>query len=357
MTVIELRHALHTIPERSMEEKNTKKLLMEFISRESDFELIDRGSWFYALKKAEIPAKAPIAFRADMDAVCIDGSTPGHYCGHDGHSSILAGLARKLSHQSFDRDIYLIFQPGEETGEGAAICRSLLAEKKITAVYGLHNIPGYPMGELLLRDRTFACASAGLSLHFTGMTSHAAYPEQGNNPALPMASLLLQLEEAAARLRKPGEILMLTVIGISLGSEKYGVSAGEGTLRLTLRGEHEEAFQKLLDRCRSLAGECASQHGLKLEICEHERFPATENHLDNVFVLKKTGEALGMHSRMLTEPMRWSEDFGWYLQDCPGAFFGLGAGEATAALHTSAYEFPDALLETGIALFAALINS
>ncbi len=349
-----LRQLLHAHPEASMAEVKTREILMNFIRKESDFTVVDRGSWFYAVKQAAQPEKPPIAFRADMDGVCIDGRTPGHYCGHDGHSSILAGLARELSGRTLRRDVYLIFQPGEETGEGARICRPLLREKGIAEIYGLHNIPGYPLGQLLLRRGTFACASAGLSLHFIGKTSHAAYPEQGNNPALPMAELLCRLNETAADLRQPGEILMLTVVGMQLGSESYGVSAGEGSLYLTLRGEREERFQELLQRCRSLAEACAREHALRLEITEHERFPATENHEDNVFGVKAAAAALGMEVRELPEPMRWSEDFGYYLQDCGGAFFGLGAGENTPALHTASYEFPDALLQKGIALFAAL---
>lgn len=258
--------------------------------------------------------------------------------------------------RTLHRDVYLIFQPGEETGEGALVCRPLLKEKQISEIYGLHNIPGYPLGQVLLRRGTFACASVGLAIHFKGKTSHAAYPEQGNNPALPMAALLMQMEEAAKALRQPGEILMLTVVGMQLGSEKYGVSAGEGSLYLTLRGEREERFQALLGRCRSLAEACARDHGLALDITEHEAFPATENHADNVFGVKAAAAALGMEVRELPEPMRWSEDFGYYLQDCAGAFFGLGAGEDTPALHTAGYEFPDALLEKGIALFSALAD-
>ncbi len=356
MTPVSLRQLLHTHPEASMAEARTREILMRFLREESDFTVVDRGQYFYAVKKAAQPEKPPIAFRADMDGVCIDGRTPGHYCGHDGHSSILAGLARALSGRALRRDVYLIFQPGEETGEGARICRELLAEKQIAEIYGLHNIPGYPLGRVLLRFGTFACASVGLSLHFTGRTSHAAYPEQGNNPALPMAALLLQLEEAAKALRQPGEILMLTVVGQKTGSEKYGVSAGEGSLYLTLRGEREDRFRALLQRCRELAEACAQQHGLQLVITEHERFPATENHEDNVFGVRAAAEALHMEVRELPEPMRWSEDFGYYLQDCAGAFFGLGAGEDTPALHTAGYEFPDALLEKGIALFSALAD-
>ncbi len=356
MTLQTLRQLLHAHPENSMGEAETREILMRFLREESDFMVVDRGLYFYAVKRAAQPEQPPIAFRADMDAVCIDGRTPGHYCGHDGHSSILAGLARELSGRTLSRDVYLIFQPGEETGEGALVCRELLKEKQIAEIYGLHNIPSYPLGQVLLRRDTFACASVGLSLRFMGKTSHAAYPEQGNNPALPMARLLTQLTEAAENLRAPGEILMLTVVGMQLGSEKYGVSAGEGSLFLTLRGERESHFQALLQRCRDLAEACARDHGLQLEITEHERFPATENHEDNVFGVKAAAVALGMTVRDLPEPMRWSEDFGYYLQDCAGAFFGLGAGEETPSLHTREYEFPDALLEKGIALFAALAD-
>lgn len=356
MTPESLRRLLHTHPEASMAEVKTREILMNYIREESDFTVEDRGQWFYVVKRAAQPEMPPIAFRADMDGVCIDGQTPGHYCGHDGHSSILAGVARELSGRELRRDVYLLFQPGEETGEGALLCRELLAEKQISEIYGLHNIPGYPLGQVLLRHGTFACASVGLSLHFAGKTSHAAYPEQGSNPALPMAALLLQMSEAAEELRRPGEILMLTVVGMKLGSEKYGVSAGEGSLYLTLRGEREERFQTLLQRCRSLAEDCARKHGLKLDIAEHERFPATENHEDNVFSVRAAAAALNMDVRELPEPMRWSEDFGYYLQDCNGAFFGLGAGEDTPSLHTAGYEFPDALLEKGIALFAALAD-
>ena len=104
-------------------------------------------------------AQGAIAFRADMDAVSLDGKTVGHFCGHDGHSTILAMTGKKLTGKTTNRDVYLIFQPGEETGEGGAICSTLIKEKGIAEVYGLHNIPGYAKGAILLRKGTFACAS------------------------------------------------------------------------------------------------------------------------------------------------------------------------------------------------------
>ena len=119
----ELRKKLHEIPEPSMHETKTKKLLMDFISENTSLKVTDCESWFYITKYAQEEGQSPkkrraIAFRADMDAVCGKDGKPGHYCGHDGHSAILAGLALWLDERETDKDIYLIFQPAEETGEG-----------------------------------------------------------------------------------------------------------------------------------------------------------------------------------------------------------------------------------------------
>ena len=129
--------------------------------------------------------------------MCAHDGKPGHFCGHDGHSSILSGLALILDKEKekLSRDVYLIFQPAEETGEGAAVCRELIKEKNIERIYGLHNIPGYPEKTVLFKKGTFACASTGLEIRMTGTPSHAAYPEAGKNPGTALAELLLSLQQ------------------------------------------------------------------------------------------------------------------------------------------------------------------
>ena len=132
--IIALRKKLHEIPERSLAETKTKQTLMQFLQENTTLSIVDCGKWFYAVRKADVgDRKAPVAFRADMDAVCAKGGQPGHYCGHDGHSSILAGLALYLDKgkTELNRDVYFIFQPAEETGQGAKLCLPLLEEKKI----------------------------------------------------------------------------------------------------------------------------------------------------------------------------------------------------------------------------------
>ena len=177
--IMELRKQLHQIPEHSMQEVKTKQMLMDFLKSHTALEIVDRGAWFYAVKRAdnlvaakknktsdvsevdmEIPEymaeyKPSIAFRADMDAVCGKDGKPGHFCGHDGHSSVLCGLGLYLDSRKepLERDVYLIFQPAEEIGKGAELCKDLIKEKQIREIYGFHNIPGKPLGTVPACER------------------------------------------------------------------------------------------------------------------------------------------------------------------------------------------------------------
>ena len=273
-----LRKTLHSMPEKSGEEIKTKACLMAFLKENTSLQTEDRGSYFFVYAKAPGAKMPPVAFRADMDAVCGKDGKPGHFCGHDGHSSILSGLALTLDKEKekLSRDVYLIFQPAEETGEGAAVCRELIKEKNIERIYGLHNIPGYPEKTVLLKKGTFACASTGLEIRMTGTPSHAAYPEAGKNPGTALAELLLSIEALTKQIREQESFVLMTLIGMEIGSESYGVSASDGVLRLTVRGERESVFSRYLEEIRRLANEKASAGGFTLQMKEIERFPATQ---------------------------------------------------------------------------------
>lgn len=374
--IYDLRHRLHNIPEASMHETQTKAMLMSFLRENTNLEVVDRGEWFYAVLKCsddrmgdenndsdeqrrQIAEKSanrfPIAFRADVDAVCGQDGKPGHYCGHDGHSSILCGTAVLLSRMAaLNRGVYFIFQPGEEIGAGAKLCRELIAEKNIGEVYGLHNIPGYPRNHVLTIDGTFACASTGLEIHMTGAASHAAYPEAGKNPGPALARLLLEVEKLTEEYNRSKGFVRMTLIGMDVGSANYGVAASEGTLRMTVRAEKEKVFAACVDEIKKLAQNMAYDGEFELEIQEIERFPATENHAKNVDKLRKCAADQNIVITELAEPMRWSEDFGYYLQATNGAFFGVGDGEDHAQLHTAGFEFPDEIIETAIKMFVGL---
>lgn len=348
-----LRKKLHEIPELAFQEKKTKSCLMEYIAESSELEITDCGLWFYAVWHGTDETES-IAFRADFDAVCGKDACPGHYCGHDGHAAILAGFAEYLTYIRPVKTIYLIFQPAEEIGKGALLCRKLLDKHQISEIYGFHNIPGYEKNSILLLNGTFACASTGLEIAVTGEPSHAAYPEAGKNPALVIAQMIIGLQEI---LNKEHQGMVLgTVIGIDVGSNAYGVSASKGILRLTVRGEMESEFKALIQEIQYLAKELTASGGMNCVVTEIERFPATENHPACVERLKNTAVQLKKKIVIPEEPFRWSEDFGYYLQKTQGAFFGVGAGQEYPQLHTDSYVFPDDIVPTVLDIYEGLIS-
>ncbi len=350
---IKLRQRLHAAAEPSMKEFRTKEILMDWIEKHTSLKVVDRGSWFYAVYGEENRGPA-MAFRADFDAVLCPDGTARHLCGHDGHSASLAALAAELDRCRPGRCVFLIFQPGEETGEGGRICSELIQEKHISQVYAFHNIPGKKEGSVLLLPGTFACASAGMELTFTGSPAHAAYPEQGKNPALILAEMI---RFSQAILSEPHRgILLATVIGAELGSSSYGVSADRAVLRLTLRGEYQEEYNRLTEAVKGLAERLAEEQGFACCIRMIEEFPATVNDREAVKRVRRAAESCGMKTEEPEEPFRWSEDFGYYLQKTKGAMIGIGAGEKHPGLHTAEYEFNDSLIDTAVQLFINLVN-
>ena len=193
-----LRARLHGIPEASGCEVRTKQLLMEDLK--DVCEVHDCGKWFYAAHREE-GARQSLCFRADMDAISGGDGTFFHGCGHDGHMSVIAALARATADRKVGRNLFFLFQHAEETGEGAQEACGLFDREKVDAIFGFHNCPGFPEGAVLFRDDVFACASRGLILTFSGVQSHAAYPENGRNPAFPMAAVLSRLPEISVLVR------------------------------------------------------------------------------------------------------------------------------------------------------------
>lgn len=362
----QLRARLHNLPEKSMQEKKTKAALIQYLAEHTDLEIHDQGCWFYAAYRADETAPS-LALRAEMDAVTNADGISRHLCGHDGHAAVLAVLGRWISEVKPEKNLFLLFQPGEESGEGALFAKELFQLEKVDAIYGYHNLPGEKLGQIQVKKGTLNCGSTGLEIRLTGATTHAAYPEHGINPAEAFAHLLLAVKEYVRQQTQehPEDgILLSTVIGLDMGSNAYGISASEGTLHLTVRAERNEPFQQMLTWIREKTAALAGEYGLTWEILEHEPFPATTNHDECVEELlrvvqermKQTADTLtpALSFQILDAPIRWSEDFGYYLMEIPGAFFGIGAGESCPQIHTQNYEFPDELIPYGLEIFQGL---
>lgn len=349
--IVQLRKDLHACPEVSGREARTKALLMDFLKTHTSMELCPCGGGFYAAHREAAPKKPGLALRADYDALALPDGTASHLCGHDGHAAALCGAALLAEGAVLDRHVFFLFQPAEETGAGAEGCAELLRREPVAEIYGAHNLPGLPLGQVTTRPGTFACASRGVTLKFQGKPTHAAYPEHGVSPAAAVGKLLCALPTLSDPARYSG-MTLCTVIGVEMGEKAFGTAAANAEVWLTLRAEHDPDLAALNGEILRLSENLAAEYSLTFSHQVQDVFPATEN---TPACAKKVLDLCG--GTLLAAPMRWSEDFGHYLQICPGAFFGIGAGESQPPLHTERYEYPDALLPPTIRAFLALMRA
>jgi amidohydrolase len=273
--------------------------------------------------------------------------------------AIVAGLALQLQqNRPASGSVVLLFQPSEETGEGA---RRVLDDPQFEQivpdhVFALHNLPGFPLGQVIVRDGVFASASTGFKASLTGHTSHAAEPEAGNSPAIAIAELIHGISSLPQFRTSLHEAAQATVIHARLGKAAFGTSPGEGEVMATLRSHTADVMDRLSAEAGSLAEGIAGAHGLKVATSCTEVFPSTVNNADSVAVVSAVANELGFDVRHQEIPFAWSEDFGHFTSQYKGALFGLGSGEDHPVLHHPDYDFPDDLIEPGVELFMGIIH-
>lgn len=368
--LVELRHELHRYAEIAHNERKTAAVIQHALEQmQPDALHTHLGGYGLAAEFRGASPGPSLLLRAELDALPITeqndlpyrSQTAGqaHQCGHDGHMAILIGLAQQLRAARPARGrVVLLFQPAEETGEGA---RRVLDDPAFAAIrpdwtFALHNLPGHPLGHVIVRTGTFACGSRGLTMQYRGATSHAAEPEAGRSPVRAMAQLMEAITTLPEMRTDPEALALATVIHARLGEVAFGTTPGEGVVMVTLRGATESVIDRLEVACREQAQQLAQEHRLELHIEQREPFPVTVNAREAAAAVRHAGKAAGLMIVDLPHPFRWSEDFGHFTSLCKGALFGLGAGVESPALHHPTYDFPDALIVPGIKVLDELVR-
>lgn len=368
--LVSLRHHLHSIAEVSGKEADTADFIAEKLRGFNPDELVTGvgGHGVIARFKGEEGGPCmlirceldalPIAEENEMDYLSKNKRT-GHKCGHDGHMAIVLGVGKRLAENRLGAgEVILLFQPAEETGEGA---RQVLDDEHFTDiapdyVFALHNVPGYPKHEVIIKDGVFAAASVGFIARLKGETAHAAHPEQGNSPALAVAQLIQSLSampQFYAPLQKAAKV---TVVQSHIGEQAFGTSPGYGEVMATLRTYEDGLLDQLKDQAENLAEGIAQTYKLQLETEWVEPFPATVNSKKAINIVQSVADGNGIQMKKKKEPFSWSEDFGHFTDRYEGALFGLGSGKEQPALHAADYDFPDEIIETGVQMFAGIID-
>lgn len=362
-----LRRTLNLTPEAAGSEETTARIITSFLSSYKPDDLVTKlgGHGVAAVYDGADPGPT-LLIRCELDALETEavpdekgtsaaGSTVAHLCGHDGHMTMVAGLAPLLQIRRPDRGrVVLLFQPAEETGEGA---RRVLADPKFerirpTVALALHNLPGVPAKRIVVRPDSFACASVGMHVHFTGHSSHAAEPELARTPATALCALLGELPA----LRREGETYRLpTITHVRMGRPSFGVTPGNAELFATLRAVRDEVLTELREEAVAVVRRAADAAELETTIGWRDEFPATMNDASLVDILERICDEEHWDHARAEVAFRWSEDFGHFGRVCPSLCFGLGIGEGQPSLHDPDYTFPDDMITTGVMVWSRLL--
>ncbi|PLX04120.1 MAG: amidohydrolase [Marinilabiliales bacterium] len=364
-----IRKYLHKYPELSGQESETSIYITKQLQKLglSDIEKIGGNG---IIAKTGTNEGISVLFRADIDALPIQEDTSNdnhsahdsvmHACGHDGHTTILLGLAEKIMKNPPKKgNVYLLFQPAEETGMGA---EQVINDKKWEKYspdfsFALHNIPGFPLHSILIKEEGFASASKGVVFKLKGKTSHAAEPEFGINPAVAVSKIIAAFEQIKEQTKLFRDKILLTFINIQLGEIAFGTSAGYAEVRVTIRAFNNQDIELLSKLCSQIATRIAEDEKLEIDIEFVEEFPATINHKENVHAIIQAAEENKLEQIKLDSAFKWSEDFGHFGFISKAAMFGLGAGEKHPALHNPDYDFPDELIESGVNMFYSIYKN
>ena len=368
--LITLRKELHQNPELSGLEFNTSKKIANFLQKYNPTEIIHpiakTGIIAVFIGKTTGPKTL---IRCELDALPIQEingfehkskfECVSHKCGHDGHMAILCGVASLLSDaQTLNGTVYLLFQPAEEDGEGAKkILNDPIFETiKPDFAFALHNLPGFPMGQIVVKENTFSCAVNSMIITLSGKTSHAAEPENGVNPALAISEITNAFNQKIQSDISKDTFCLITPIYINMGSKAYGVSAGFGEIHFTIRSNSNKHMDRIEADLVKVATAIANKHKLIVEINWTQQFRANENNVEAVELIKNAAKRNNFDLVKKETPFSWGEDFGLFTEHFPGAMFGLGAGENRPALHNPDYDFPDALIPAGAKMFYEIIK-
>ena len=366
----EIRHQLHRMAEPSNEEVQTSAYIRQRLEQLQPSKIVIFPKGNHLLAEFDFGGSGKtVLLRADMDAVRVNetlnlpykSETEGisHKCGHDGHSTIMLRVAEMLHEKPLPSGkVLLLFQGAEETGEGARqiLNSGILQSYNIDCAYALHNIPAEPAGTIICRPSSFTCSVISCDIVLTGQTAHAAEPWNAVSPfpaAQRLTDFVLSLNQ---RNVQRDDFCVATLIEFRVGSQAYGVAAGDGVLRFTIRTREDAHLQQIISEVESKAKAEAASENLKCDICWVEYFAASNNAENAVNAIKECADNLNLTYQEKPIPFFWGEDFGLFTQHYPGALFGLGSGTSQPPLHHPDFDFPDEIVETGAEMFYALLG-
>jgi amidohydrolase len=363
--VIEVRRALHKIPEPGLQENETTEFIIKYLTNlglEVNLGVTGTGAIAY-LKGTE--GLKTIAYRADIDALSVDEQTGLEYCstkqgymhacGHDGHTAALLGFAHYAAkHQAnIKNNLLFIFQPAEEGpgGAEAIVNAGILKKYNVDFIFGMHIYPEVEEGIAACKPGSMMAQTGEFDIAIKGMSAHGAMPHKGSDALLAAAATVMALNTVVSRNIDPLEPAVLT-IGRMESGERRNIIAGEAVLEGTMRAFNEETYTLLRNRLINTVKHLPESFECTAELVIRDMYPAVTND-EKLFEIFKT--AVGEENLEVIKPMTISEDFSYYQKSVPGLFFMLGSRNTELGyinpLHSNKFNFNEDILLTGIQIF------
>ena len=371
---IALRRDIHRHPELGYQEFRTSDLVAERLA-----------SWGYRVTRGlggtgvvgqlvRGSGGKRLGLRADMDALPIQEATGlphaschaglMHACGHDGHTATLLAAAKHLAEQGeFDGTLNLIFQPAEEGLGGARKMMEdgLFERFPCDAIFAMHNMPGFPLGKLLLRDGATMASSENITITLEGKGGHGAMPHLATDPVVAGAAIVMALQTIVSRNVAPLQMSVITVGSLQAG-DANNVIPQSATLKLSVRSLDRGVRQLLNQRIREVVEGQAQSFGIQASIDFQGGYPVLVNtQAETDFARQIALELVGAENvELQTVPLTGSEDFAFMLEQVPGSYLFIGNGDEASGghgacmVHNPNYDFDDGNIAIGAAYWTKL---
>ncbi|MCP1200750.1 M20 aminoacylase family protein [Notoacmeibacter sp. MSK16QG-6] len=312
-----------------------------------------------------------IGLRADMDALPIAETTgvpwaskvrgKMHACGHDGHTAMLLGAARELcDERNFNGTVAVIFQPAEEGGAGGRVMveDGLMERFSIDQVFGMHNLPGLPVGQFGMRTGAIMASADYPEIEILGKGGHAAMPHTTADPMVAAAQMIVSLQTVVSRSTDPLEANVVSITKLTADSSAFNVIPERVTLGGTVRTLSPKVRDETEANVRRVVEGVAAAHGVGVTFRYRRGYPVTVNNASAVRTAIAAARKVAGDDEVITDhpPMMGAEDFAYMLEAQPGAYIFVGNGNS-AGLHSPNYDFNDDAIPHGVRYWVALAET
>jgi len=339
LKLIEWRRDFHRFPEVAFREERTSKVLKDILE---GFGLPVRSMAKTGLR-ADLrgkPGGKTVALRADIDALPLQeeadsdykSENPGamHACGHDGHMAIILGVAKILVERKdrFKGNVVFLFQPSEELPPGGA--KPMVEEgalEGVDAVFGLHLWQNLPTGKVGMVNGPMMAAADNFSITVSGKAGHGSMPHQTVDPILVASQVVCNVQSIVSRNVDPLKPAVVSFGAITGGTINNSIPDNV-LLKGTVRSFDPEIQDLAERRLNEIVENTCRAFGAEGELVYERGYPALVNHAAEVdCLLEVVKETLGENRIVDFDPIMGGEDFAYYLQKVPGAFFFFGSGD------------------------------